>query len=108
MAQRMKIELVDDVDGTDADETVTFGLDGVSYEIDLSKKNAAKLRDHLALYVGSARKTGGRRRRGASGAAAAVAGRTADIRAWARANGYDVSDRGRIPENIRAAYEAAH
>jgi hypothetical protein len=107
VAQRTRIELVDDIDGTDADETVTFGLDGVSYEIDLSKKNAAKLRDHLALFVGSARKTGGRRRRGAGVRTGPVSGTTADIREWARANGYEVSDRGRIPAEIRAAYEAA-
>jgi hypothetical protein len=107
VAQRTRIELVDDIDGTDADETVRFGLDGVSFEIDLSKKNAAKLRDQLALFVGSARKTGGRRRRGAGVRPGAVSGTTADIREWARANGYEVSDRGRIPADIRAAYEAA-
>lgn len=109
VAQRLKVELVDDIDGKDADETVTFSLDGVSYEIDLSTKNAAKMRDTLALYVGSARKVAGRRRRGSGSAARRSGGTdTARIRDWARSNGYDVSERGRIPAEIRQAYEAAH
>ncbi|MPZ96587.1 MAG: Lsr2 family protein [Propionibacteriales bacterium] len=107
MAQRLKVELVDDIDGNDADETVTFSLDGVSYEIDLAKKNAAKLRDALALYVGSARKVGGRRRRSASGRARAGTN-TAEIREWARSNGFEVSERGRIPADVREAYDKAH
>jgi Lsr2 len=111
VAQRLRVELVDDIDGTDAEETVTFALDGISYEIDLSNKNAGKMRDSLALYVGSARKVGGRRRRSASASRSASSngtGSTADIREWARANGYEVSDRGRIPAEIREAYDAAH
>ncbi|HET7328300.1 MAG TPA: Lsr2 family protein [Nocardioidaceae bacterium] len=109
MAQRLKVELIDDIDGTDADETVTFSVDGVSYEIDLSTKNAAKMRDSLALYVGSARKVGGRRRRGSgSGASRSGGTNTAEIRDWARSSGYEVSERGRIPAEIRQAYEAAH
>lgn len=107
MAQRVHIVLEDDIDGGDATETVMFGLDGVNYEIDLSDKNATKLRDSLAKYVGSARRTTprGRRsagRRGSSGPS------TAQIRDWARSNGHDVSDRGRISSDIRAAYEAAN
>ena len=62
MAQRVNIVLVDDIDGSDATETIAFGLDGSSYEIDLNDKNAAKLRDALAGYVGHARKVGGARR----------------------------------------------
>lgn len=108
MAQRLKVELVDDIDGKDADETVTFGLDGVSYEIDLSTKNAAKMRDGLAVYVGSARKVSGRKRRGRGSSARRAAGDTAEIRGWARENGYEVSERGRIPAEIREAYDAAH
>lgn len=108
MAQRVHIVLEDDLDGSAADETVTFGLDGASYEIDLSKKNAAKLRDALAGYVGAARRTTGRsarragRGRGSSGASAS------DVREWARSNGYEVSDRGRVPADVRAAYNAAN
>lgn len=107
MAQRVQVILEDDIDGGDADETVSFSLDGVSYEIDLSTKNANKMRDALALYVGSARKVGGRRRRGARGAAAR-AGSSAEIREWARNNGWDIPERGRIAAEVREAYEAAH
>jgi Lsr2 len=108
MAQRLKVELVDDIDGKEADETVTFGLDGVSYEIDLSTKNAQKMRDALAVYVGSARKVGGRRRRGKGSSGGRSRSNTAEMRDWARQNGYEVSERGRIPAEVREAYEAAH
>ena len=111
MAQRVRIELTDDLekDGTLATQTVTFALDGVTYEIDLSDDNAQKLRDGLAQWVAAARRSGGRksvrtpatRRRSDSGSAN-------DIRAWAREQGMEVSDRGRVKEEIRQAYEAAH
>jgi hypothetical protein len=107
MAQRVNIVLVDDIDGGDADETVTFGLDGATYEIDLSKKNAAKLRDAVAPYVGHARKVGGRR----SGRRAAGSGNgpsAREVREWARANGWNLSDRGRVAAEVRQAYDAAH
>jgi nucleoid-associated protein Lsr2 len=105
VAQRVHIVLEDDLDGSTADETVTFGLDGVTYEIDLSKKNAAKLRDALAGYVGVARRVPGRgaRRRGRSGSGPSAS----QVREWARAHGYEVSDRGRVPADVRAAYDAA-
>jgi len=107
MAQKVNIVLVDDIDGSEAAETVSFGLDGTSYEIDLSAANAGKLREALAGYVGHARKIGGRRagRRAAAGAAGPSA---KDVRAWARDNGYDLPDRGRIPGDVQAAYAAAH
>lgn len=105
MAQKVNIVLVDDLDGSDADETVSFALDGKEYEIDLSAKNAQKLRDAFAPYVGHARKAAGRRR----GRAAANAGASpADIRAWARDNGFNVPDRGRVSSEVREAYLAAH
>jgi hypothetical protein len=105
MAQQVNIVLVDDIDGSSADETVSFALDGKDYEIDLSTRNAEKLRDALAPYVGHARKAGGRRR----GRAAAGNGPSpADIRAWARENGFDVPDRGRVSSEVREAYFAAH
>jgi hypothetical protein len=107
MAQRVNIVLVDDMDGGDADETVTFGLDGATYEIDLSKKNAAKLRDVVAPYVGHARKVGGRR----SGRRTAASGNgpsAREVREWARANGWNLSDRGRVAAEVRQAYDAAH
>lgn len=106
MAQKVQVILLDDIDGGQADETVSFALDGVTYEIDLSKKNAAKFRDVLAPYVGSARKAGGRRGRGR----ASRGGRTdtTAVREWARSQGLKVSDRGRIPTDILEQYEAAH
>lgn len=106
MAQRVNVVLVDDLNGKDADETVTFGLDGVSYEIDLSDANATELRNALSTYIAAGRKVGGRRkgqRAAASGGAAA-----ADIRQWARENGWDVPDRGRVAAEVREAYAAAH
>ena len=105
MAQKVHIVLVDDLDGSDAEETVTFGLDGATYEIDLNSTNAAKLRDAVTPYVGHARRVGGRRgaRKAASNGPSA-----AEIRAWARSNGYDVPDRGRVSAEVRSAYEAAN
>ncbi len=107
MAQRVHVVLEDDLDGNVADETVTFALDGVSYEIDLSKKNATKLRDALALYVGSGRRVSGRAGRKASRGRSS--GPSAfEVREWARGQGYEVSDRGRVPADVKAAYEAAN
>src|SRR6187455_2045801 len=91
MAQKVSIVLVDDLDGSEATQTVTFGLDGTSYEIDLNDKNAAKLRDALAPYIGHGRKVGAAPRRGARKAAASAGGPSAkEIRDWARSNGFDV------------------
>ena len=106
MAQKVNIVLVDDLDGSEATETVTFGLDGTTYEIDLNDKNAAKLRDALALYVGSARKAGRSGR--ASGGRQARGGdsRVAEIRAWAKEQGLSVNERGRIPADIVEKYDA--
>ena len=114
MAQRVNVVLVDDIDGTEAAETVSFGLDGVQYDIDLSEENADRLRELLAPYVGHARRAGGRRRSGAGagrsgGGAKASGGATAaEVRAWARENGYDVPERGRVSAEVREAYDAAH
>jgi len=113
MAQKVMVQLIDDVDGSLADETVLFSLDGVNYEIDLNEKNAAKLRDALAPWIGNARRVGGRRtpgRRGRSGSSSgrsSSSGEAAKIREWARANGYTVSDRGRIPAEVIEAYQKA-
>ncbi len=112
MAQRVNVVLVDDIDGSDASETVTFGLDGVNYDIDLSDAHAAELREALALYIGHGRKSGGRRRSpragGRSAKVAANGVSAADIRAWARENGWDVPDRGRVSAEVREAYAAAN
>ncbi|NED94847.1 Lsr2 family protein [Phytoactinopolyspora alkaliphila] len=109
MAQKVQVILLDDLDGGEADETVSFGLDGNTYEIDLSKKNAAKLRETLTPFVESARKAGNRRVRGRGRAPAS--GRnstdTSAVREWAREQGLKVSDRGRIPADILEKYEAS-
>jgi hypothetical protein len=109
MAQKVQVLLVDDIDGGSADETVQFGLDGASYEIDLSSDNARKLRDLLAPYRSEARKTGGTR--GSTGrkrASRSDNGTDAGaVREWARANGYEVSERGRVSRKVREAYAAA-
>ncbi|MEU8310818.1 Lsr2 family protein [Actinomadura sp. NPDC048955] len=106
MAQRVEVLLVDDVDGGDADETVSFSIDGTSYEIDLSKKNAAKLRSGLEPFV-----TGARRRRKTVGRGPRTAGsreRSAEIREWAKNNGIKVNERGRIPARVIEQYEASN
>ncbi len=117
MAQKTKVILIDDVEGGEADETVTFALDGVSYEIDLTSERAAQLRDALAPWVGHARKSGGsarptRRSSGsssrASGGSSASGVDTAAVREWARENGHTVSERGRISGTVLEAYKAAN
>ena len=107
MAQKVNIILVDDLDGSEADETVTFGLDGTTYEIDLNDGNAAALREALSGYVGHARKVTGGARRGRK-AAAGSSSNTKDVREWAKGQGMDVSERGRISGEIQQAYDAAH
>lgn len=108
MAQRVQVLLVDDIEGGDAAETVTFALDGVTYEIDLSDTNAAKLRDSFAQWIGYARRSGGRKvvtRRAPRG------GSRRDlnaIREWGRENGFQVSDRGRVSGDLQVAYEKAN
>jgi hypothetical protein len=107
MAQKVQVLLVDDLDGGEASETVSFSLDGVSYEIDLSSNNAGKLRKDLAAYIDHARKASGagRRRRSRTGPGRE---RSAEIRSWAKQRGYKVNERGRIPAAIVAEYESAH
>ncbi|MFF5448830.1 Lsr2 family protein [Streptomyces sp. NPDC012888] len=109
MAQKVQVLLVDDLDGGTADETVTFALDGKSYEIDLTSANAAKLRSALEEFVKAGRRTGRTSAGRAKGPRAASAGSpdTAEIRAWAKAQGLSVNDRGRVPADIREAYENA-
>jgi hypothetical protein len=113
MAQKVQVLLVDDLDGGEASETVSFALDGNNYEIDLSGKNATELRDSFAKYVGAARKTGrsggssgGRSssRRSGGGSTAMDRDQAAAIRSWAKKQGLKVSDRGRIPATIIEQY----
>ncbi|WP_110241026.1 histone-like nucleoid-structuring protein Lsr2 [Nocardioides gilvus] len=110
MAQKVSIILIDDLDGSDATETVTFGLDGSTYEIDLNDSNAAALREALAGYVGHARKvTGGKRTGGARKTSSGGSGvDTKAVREWARDNGHQVSERGRVPASVIEAYQAAN
>ena len=113
MAKKVTVTLVDDFDGEGpADETVEFSIDGVSYEIDLSARNAKKIREDFKQWIDSGRRVGGRRRGrpgGSSGRGRASIDReqSAAIREWARRNGHKVSTRGRIPAEIIEAFHAA-
>ena len=106
MAQKVQIILEDDLDGSEATETVSFALDGTSYEIDLNQGNAAQLRDALSVYIGHGRKVSSGRR--AARRSSADGHSAKEIRDWARSNGYTVPDRGRIPADVRTAFDAAH
>lgn len=110
MAQITEIRLIDDLDGDSADETVEFGIDGRRYEIDLSSGNAGKLRDLLAQYVASARRTATAARPRAAAAARPAVDREQNqaIREWARKRGMKVSERGRIPSEVLEAYHREH
>jgi len=111
MAQQVLVQLVDDLDGTASSDvsTVTFSLDGVTYEIDLSEANAERLRGSLAPFVDSARRVGGRLKRGSKSAqnGSGSPQEAGLIRAWANENGFGLSGRGRIPSHVVAAYKEA-
>src|SRR6478752_1878900 len=106
MAQKVTtvVELTDDIDGGKAEQTVRFAFDGHYYEIDLSKKNANALNKALKPYLDSARKVRASRARAAATRRTGQQVNLADVRTWARSNGYDVSDRGRIPAAVMEAY----
>lgn len=123
MAQKTVVTLVDDLSGEESEDisTVEFALDGVTYEIDLDEGNSAALRDALANYVAAARRTGGRRaaatgRRKSGGTGTGTPRATSpggydretskQIREWAKGEGFEVSDRGRVPNNVVEAWEA--
>ncbi|GAB3943573.1 Lsr2 family protein [Kribbella albertanoniae] len=110
MAQRVEVHLTDDTDGTNIPtgkgETLTFALDGQLYEIDLTNKNAEALRKALSPYVGAGRRV--TTSRGAKVKHTKVGPDAKTVKEWARANGYEVNDRGRIPDDIRAAFDAAN
>ena len=120
MAQKTIVTLIDDLTGEEAEDisTVEFALEGITYEIDLANDNAAKLRDNLARYVAAARKTSARRSgargadRAAGNAGVPRSGYNRDtlrsIREWAKQNGHNVSDRGRLPLTVLHAWEADH
>jgi hypothetical protein len=110
VAQKIQTLFIDDIDGGEAEGTVRFALDGSEYEIDLSAQHSEELRSALGKYVSHARKIGAVR-----GRAGRVPGRpsrgsaltTTEIRNWARENGYDIKDRGRVPADVVAKYQAA-
>ncbi len=124
MAQRVQVELVDDLNGDQAQETVRFGVDGTDYEIDLTTDNAEKLRSALSEYVDKGRKASGRRGQGgqrsstassnsSASSSSASTGRskredTQRIRQWAQDNGHNPSSRGRVTRSIIDAYNEAH
>lgn len=130
MAQRTIVTYTDDLDGSDANDTVKFSLDGTDFEIDLSDTNEQKLRDALAPFVGAGRKVKAKRGRKSTGGSETVAkaaggsetkksgsGNSATaakrahnqaVRTWARENGWDVPNRGRVAKEIVEAYEVAH
>lgn len=112
MAQKVLVQLVDDLDGTASADisTVSFSLDGVSYEIDLTDTNAGQLRERLAGFVAAARRTGGRVKRGTPSArptAVRSADETRQIREWAADNGFELAGRGRIPRHVTEAFTEA-
>jgi len=101
MAQKITTLFIDDIDGGAADGTVRFSLDGIDYEIDLSAEHSDEMRKALANYIEHARRVGGRRR------VTAPPVNTTEIRNWARENGFDIKDRGRVPADLVAKYQAA-
>jgi hypothetical protein len=108
MAQKIQTLFIDDIDGGAAEGTVRFALDGADYEIDLSGKHSDELHDALRKYVEHARNLGGAARRaGARGGRRASTVDTVAVRAWARQNGFDIKDRGRVPAELVSKYQAA-
>jgi hypothetical protein len=107
MAQRVQVQLLDDITGEEAAETITFGLDGVMYEIDLTEQNARQLRDELGVYVEKGRKVRGRSTAQRQSKTSAR-DESRRIREWAAKNGYSPSSRGRISQSIVEAYQAAN
>jgi hypothetical protein len=115
MAKETFVRMTDDIDGTEATTTIIFGMEGRQYEIDLNEKNEAALKKALAKYIGAARMIGkmpkpptnGHARAGGTTPARASREQLQAIREWARKNGLEVSDRGRIPASVVEAFEAA-
>jgi hypothetical protein len=114
VAKQTTVTLVDDLDGTEADEQIEFAVDGRSYEIDLSEANVSRLREALAPFISAARRTGGRRSAAAT-SSPAVPGRSSTdreqnqaIRDWAQQQGMKISERGRIPSNVLEAFHKSH
>jgi hypothetical protein len=109
MAQKVQTLFVDDIDGTEAEGTVRFGLDGTHYEIDLNADHAGELRSIIAPYAKAGRKVTSAARRSAQsrGKAAANGFSTTEVRDWAKANGVEIKDRGRVPADVINRFRAA-
>jgi hypothetical protein len=109
LAQRVQVQLVDDLNGEEAQETVRFGFEGTEYEIDLTEENAGKLRSFMSEYVEKGRKASGKRSQGSPKAPGQSKREdTQRIRQWAQDNGYNPSSRGRITKSIVDAYNEAN
>jgi hypothetical protein len=107
MAQQIQTLFIDDIDGGAADGTVRFGLDGADYEIDLSGEHSDELRKALGKYIEHSRKVGGTGRRAARGGRGSHGVDAAKVREWAKGNGYDIKDRGRVSADLVEKYQAA-
>lgn len=109
MAQKIQTLFIDDIDGSEAEGTVRFGLDGAEYEIDLNAKHADALRKALAKYIDAARRSSGVARRSARSGRRAAPGavNTTEVREWAKAQGIEVKDRGRVPAELVVRFRAA-
>ena len=107
MAQRIQTLLIDDIDGGDAAGTVRFGLDGTEYEIDLSAAHSDELRKELQRYLAHARRTGSTARGAARTRRGSAAVDTPKVREWAKEQGIEVKDRGRVPANVVEQYQTA-
>jgi hypothetical protein len=105
MSQKIQMMFIDDIDGAAAEGTVRFALDGTDYEIDLSSKHSDELHTALRKYVDHARKLGGTARRAPRSRRSGAAIDTPKIREWAKENGYDIKDRGRVPADLVAKYQ---
>jgi len=110
MAQKVQTLFIDDLDGSEADGTVRFALDGTDYEIDLSTQHAKELRDALARYLSTSRRVGGGARRPARNGRRTPADglNTTEVREWAKTEGIDVKDRGRVPTDLIVKFKAAN
>jgi nucleoid-associated protein Lsr2 len=107
MAQRIQTLLIDDIDGGEATSTVRFGLDGTEYEIDLSAAHGDELRNALGQYLAHARRVGGTVRSAAPSRRGGAAVDTAKVREWAKGQGIEVKDRGRVPAGVVEQYKTA-
>jgi hypothetical protein len=107
MAQRIQTLLIDDLDGGEAAGTVRFGLDGTEYEIDLSATHSDELREALELYLAHARRTGSTAKGATRTRRGSTAVDTAKVREWAKEQGIEVKDRGRVPAGVVEQYKTA-